>query len=39
VSPLREMVDLVNISRAYEANQRLIQSRDNIMQKTLDAVS
>lgn len=39
VSPLREMVDLVNISRAYEANQRLIQSRDSIMQKTLDAVS
>jgi len=39
VSPLREMVDLVNISRAYEANQKLIQSRDGIMQKTLDAVS
>ena len=39
VSPLREMVDLVNISRAYEANQKLIQSRDSIMQKTLDAVS
>jgi flagellar basal body rod protein FlgG len=39
VSALREMVDLVNISRAYEANQKLIQSRDGIMQKTLDAVS
>ena len=39
VAPLREMVDLVNISRAYEANQKLIQSRDSIMQKTLDAVS
>ena len=36
VAPLREMVDLVSISRAYEANQKLIQSRDGIMQKTLD---
>ena len=39
VAPLREMVDLVSISRAYEANQKLIQSRDSIMQKTLEAVS
>jgi flagellar basal body rod protein FlgG len=38
-APLREMVDLVNISRAYEANQKLIQSRDDSMQKTLDALS
>ncbi len=38
VSPLREMVDLVNIARAYEANQKLIQSHDNTMQKTLDAL-
>jgi len=39
VAPLREMVDLVNISRAYEANQKLIQTRDDSMQKTLDALS
>lgn len=38
VTPLREMVDLVNIARAYEANQKLIQSHDNTMQKTLDAL-
>jgi flagellar basal body rod protein FlgG len=38
VAPLREMVDLVNIARAYEANQKLIQSHDQTMQKTLDAL-
>jgi len=38
VSPLREMVDLVLISRAYEANQKIITSVDQQMQKTLDAL-
>ncbi len=38
ITPLREMVDLVNIARAYEANQKLIQSHDQTMQKTLDAL-
>lgn len=38
IAPLREMVDLVNIARAYEANQKLIQSRDESMQKTLEAL-
>ncbi len=38
VAPLREMVDLVNIARAYEANQKLITSHDQTMQKTLDAL-
>ncbi|MEO5961725.1 MAG: flagellar hook-basal body protein [Opitutaceae bacterium] len=38
VSPLREMVDLVLISRAYEANQRIINTVDQQMQKTLDAL-
>ena len=36
--PLREMVDLVLISRAYEANQKIITSVDQQMQKTLDAL-
>ena len=36
VSPLREMVDLVMISRAYEANQKLIQSRDGTFEKALE---
>lgn len=38
VSPLREMVDLVLISRAYEANQKIITTIDDQMQKTLDAL-
>ena len=32
---LYEMVDLVTISRAYEANQKVITSRDDLMDKTL----
>jgi flagellar basal body rod protein FlgG len=38
VQPLREMVDLVLISRAYEANQKIITTVDQQMQKTLDAL-
>jgi len=38
VTPLREMVDLVLISRAYEANQKIISTVDEQMQKTLDAL-
>ncbi len=38
VQPLREMVDLVSISRAYEANQRLIQSRDKLLERTLETL-
>lgn len=38
VTPLREMVDLVLISRAYEANQKMITTVDDQMQKTLDAL-
>jgi flagellar basal body rod protein FlgG len=38
VVPLREMVDLVLISRAYEANQKIISTVDQQMQKTLDAL-
>jgi len=38
VQPLREMVDLVLISRAYEANQKIITTTDEQMQKTLDAL-
>jgi len=34
---LQEMVDLVTISRAYEANQKLISSRDELLDKTLQA--
>lgn len=38
VTPLREMVDLVLISRAYEANQKIITTADQQMQKTLEAL-
>jgi flagellar basal-body rod protein FlgF len=36
VQPMREMVNLVQISRAYEANQHVITSADSNMQKSLD---
>jgi flagellar basal body rod protein FlgG len=38
VTPLREMVDLVLISRAYEANQKIMTTVDQSMQKTFDAL-
>ena len=38
VTPLREMVDLVLISRAYEANQKMITTVDEQTQKALDAL-
>ncbi|MBL9205558.1 MAG: flagellar hook-basal body protein [Opitutaceae bacterium] len=38
ITPLREMVDLVNIARAYEANQKLIQTRDQSLGKTLEVL-
>ena len=38
VTPLREMVDLVLISRAYEANQKIISTIEQQMQKTLEAL-
>ena len=38
VAPLREMVDMVLISRAYEANQKVISSIDQQMDKTLQAL-
>jgi flagellar basal body rod protein FlgG len=38
VTPLREMVDLVLIARAYEANQKMISTLDQQMEKTLEAL-
>lgn len=38
VAPLREMVSLVQIARAYEANQKIITSRDQTLQKTLETL-
>ncbi len=39
VAPLREMIDLVTIARSYEANQKMIQSRDKLMERTLETFS
>lgn len=36
VSPMREMIDLVKIARAYEANQKIITTRDNALEKALE---
>ena len=38
VSPLREMVSLVTLSRAYEANQRLIQANDDNTEKAIQSL-
>lgn len=38
VSPLREMVSLVTISRAYEANQRLVLATNEISEKAIQAL-
>jgi flagellar basal body rod protein FlgG len=37
-APLQEMVNMVLISRAYDANQRVITNADEQMQKELDAL-
>jgi flagellar basal-body rod protein FlgF len=38
VTPLREMVSLIQISRAYEANQKIITSQDQTMGQTIDSL-
>lgn len=38
VAPLREMISLVQIARAYEANQKIITSRDGILSRTLETL-
>ena len=38
VTPLHEMIALVQIARAYEANQKIITSRDQNLQKALDTL-
>jgi flagellar basal-body rod protein FlgG len=39
VSVLREMVNMINVSRAYEANSKSIQSADSTMGKAIQAFS
>ncbi len=38
VSPLREMVSLVEIARAYEANQKVVTSADQTLEQTIQAL-
>ncbi|OPX86140.1 MAG: Flagellar basal-body rod protein FlgG [Pelotomaculum sp. PtaB.Bin013] len=38
VNPVDEMVNLITVTRAYEANQRLIQSQDEMLSKAVNQV-
>ncbi len=38
VNPVREMLDLITVSRTYEANQRLIGIHDTILGKTVNEI-
>jgi flagellar basal-body rod protein FlgF len=38
VSPMHEMVNLISISRAFELNQKVIQSLDDIQGKTIEVM-
>ncbi|OPZ68324.1 MAG: flagellar basal body rod protein FlgG [Verrucomicrobia bacterium ADurb.Bin474] len=38
VSPLTEMVNLISISRAFEANQKVIQSLDTLEGRSIEVL-
>ncbi len=38
VQPLQEMVNLITVSRAYEANQRVIQAEDDVLGKSIQSL-
>lgn len=38
VNIVSEMVDMINVSRAYESNQKIIQSIDGTLEKTVNSV-
>ena len=38
VTPLREMISLVQIARAYEANQKIMSDRDQNLQKAIETL-
>lgn len=38
ISPLKEMVNLISISRAFEVNHKVIQSLDEIQSKTIEVM-
>jgi flagellar basal-body rod protein FlgF len=39
VSPVKEMVRMIEVNRAYEANQKTIQTQDNLLGKLINEVS
>jgi flagellar basal body rod protein FlgG len=39
VNPLREMVNMIEVSRAYELTQKMIQGEDQRMEKAIQAFS
>jgi flagellar basal-body rod protein FlgF len=38
VQPLQEMVNMITVSRAYEANQKIIISQDELMEKAIQSL-
>ncbi|MDR1639893.1 MAG: flagellar basal-body rod protein FlgF [Clostridiales bacterium] len=39
VNPIREMTEMITVSRAYDANQRMIVSHDAIMSRTVNDIA
>lgn len=38
VNVVKEMVDMITITRAYEANQKIIQTMDTMLDKSVNQV-
>ncbi len=39
VNPVREMVNMIEVNRAYEANQRIVQAHDGLLEKLINQVT
>lgn len=38
VQPLQEMVNMITVSRAYEANQKVIISNNDLLEKAIQSL-
>ena len=38
VNVVSEMVDMISVTRAYEANQKMIRSQDSMLEKAVNQV-
>jgi len=38
VNPIREMVEMIQLARNYESNQRVIQAYDHILDKAINDI-